>query len=607
MRVRRYLAHRQAPARLCLHVSPIHEFAIGIATVVGVAVLNLPAHAQLPPVGPAQAAALSNAEQDQRIRQQQDARERSAVVKAPSVRGDDIGPVEFPGLPVETPCFRIDQFDLDVPADLPPAARAIGATALPQDTFAFARAWLDHYQGRCVGKQGVASLVKGVSQSILSRGYVTTRVLVPEQDLSVGTLHLALIPGMIGDIRFAESDLWGTWRSAFPTQAGEILNLRDLEQGLEQMKRVSSQDVDMTIVPTSVPGRSDVVLSVRRGRPLTVVASVDNSGSRYMGRWQGNLSVGLDNPLGLNDLFNVGYNQDLGFNNKNHGTHGWNGFYSVPWGYWTATLSAYSSTYYQHIAGVNTTFVSSGNSQTVDLKLHRVLTRTQSDVFGMQFRLIRRFGRSFIEDTEIAQQRRNNTVAEFGLTDRHYFGKSQFDATLAYRQGIGAFGAQDDTLADGGPSWRYRMLVLDVNLSVPFKLAEQSLRYVTTVHGQYTNERLYYIDDLTIGSRYTVRGFDGESLLAGERGFFWRNELQVPLGDSRQAVYAGLDYGRVSGPTTAALVGTQLAGAVMGMRGGLGSKSGSCSYDVFVGMPLYKPDAFQTASVTAGMQVVYQY
>ncbi|WP_196302060.1 ShlB/FhaC/HecB family hemolysin secretion/activation protein, partial [Ralstonia solanacearum] len=35
--------------------------------------------------------------------------------------------------------------------------------------------------------------------------------------------------------------------------------------------------------------------------------------------------------------FNVGYSQDLDFSNKGHGTHGWNGSYSVPWGYWTAT------------------------------------------------------------------------------------------------------------------------------------------------------------------------------------------------------------------------------------------------------------------------------
>jgi len=167
-------------------------------------------------------------------------------------------------------------------------------------------------------------------------------VLLPQQDLSAGTLHMALVPGVIGELRFADPDTRGTWKSAFPARSGDLLNLRDLEQGLEQMKRVASQDADMQVVPTQVPGVSDVVITVKRGKPWTVVASVDNSGTHATGKWLGNLSVSLDNPLGLNDLFNVGYMQDLAFGDRQHGTHGWNGFYSVPWSYWTATLAAYT-------------------------------------------------------------------------------------------------------------------------------------------------------------------------------------------------------------------------------------------------------------------------
>ncbi len=221
-------------------------------------------------------------------------------------------------------------------------------------------------------------LVKGLSQAILARGYVTTRVLLPQQDLSTGTLKLSLIPGVIRHVRFADEKLRGTWKTAFPNGDGELLNLRDLEQGLEQMKRVTSQDVSMQIVPADVPGESDVVLDVKRGKPWTVVASIDNSGTRATGRLQGNLSLGIDNSLGLNDIFNVGVSQDLEFGDKRLGSHGWNGFYSIPWGYWTATLSAYTNTYYQQIAGVNQTFVASGNSKTVDLKLNRVLSRSQN-------------------------------------------------------------------------------------------------------------------------------------------------------------------------------------------------------------------------------------
>ncbi|WP_080438085.1 ShlB/FhaC/HecB family hemolysin secretion/activation protein [Burkholderia ubonensis] len=545
---------------------------------------------------------------DQQARQQEEARERERTVSAPGVRSSVAASAGYPTLPTETPCFRVDHFVVDVPDSLPDGVKAQGASALPMDRFAFAREWLEHYTGQCVGKQGLDVLVKALSQDILSRGYITTRVLLPEQDLSSGALKVSLIPGVIRRVHFADEKLRGTWKTAFPTRNGELLNLRDLEQGLEQMKRVSSQDVSMQIVPGDVPGESDVVLDVKRGKPWTVVASIDNSGTRATGKLQGNISLGIDNPLGLNDVFNVGASQDLEFGDKRLGSHGWNAFYSIPWGYWTATLSAYTNTYYQQIAGVNQTFVASGNSKTIDFKLARVLARSQNDVFGGYVRLSRRFGQSFIEDSEISQQRRNNTLIELGLTDRHYFGGAQFDGSLAYRQGVGGFGAQDDVLAaGGGPTYRYKMAVVDANLSVPFAIAQQPFRYVTTFHGQYTGNSLYYIDDMTIGSRYTVRGFDGETMLAAARGFYWRNELQMPIGQTGQALYAGLDYGHVWGPQPVALVGTQLAGAVIGIKGSIGTRFGAYGYDLFAGTPIYKPSGFPTTRVTVGFQLTGQF
>jgi len=119
--------------------------------------------------------------------------------------------------------------------------------------------------------------------------------------------------------------------------------------------------------------------------------------------------------------------------------------------------------------------------------------------------------------------------------------------------------------------------------------------------------RFSYLDSVTIGSRYTVRGFDGETLLAGSRGFYWRNELQVPIAQTGLSAYAGLDYGRVWGPEPVALVGTQLAGAVIGVKGSVTTRFGGYGYDLFAGTPVYKPSGFPTARVTLGFQVTAQF
>ncbi|NML31352.1 ShlB/FhaC/HecB family hemolysin secretion/activation protein [Paraburkholderia antibiotica] len=571
-----------------------------------IALVSLASNAQQAPTPADTAAAVrTNAEQNQQLQQQRDAQQRAAAVAAPVVRSAAPLAGEWPVLPVETPCFRIDTFTVDVPDTLPEVDRVKGASALPVDPFAFLNDWLRHYEGQCVGKQGLDLLTRGLQGVILSRGYITTRVLLPAQDLSKGTLKFALIPGVIRNLKFADTNTRGTLKTAFPARDGDVLQLRDLEQGLEQMKRVPNQDATMQIVPGTSPGESDVVVTVKRTKPWSLVVSADNSGTDETGRYIGNVSLGLYNILGLNDILSAGFNQDLQFGNHDLGTHGWNASYAVPWGYWTGTLYGYTNTYYQQVAQASQIFVASGNAQTAGFKLERVIHRSQNDVSGVEFQLVKRFGASFIEDAEIPQQYRNNTFIEAGLTNRHYFGAAQFDGTLAYRQGIGGLGAQPDT--PGGPTYRFHMATLDANLSVPFKMAGQSLRYEGTVHGQFTNDELNYIDDLTIGSRYTVRGFSGETMLAAEKGFYWRNELQYLLGASGQVLYAGLDYGHLWGPSAASLAGTQLAGAAIGLKGSVPSRLGTYSYDVFAGTPIYAPSGFPASSVTIGFQLTAQF
>ncbi|MCH3846954.1 hypothetical protein LZC02_09895, partial [Campylobacter jejuni] len=58
--------------------------------------------------------------------------------------------------------------------------------------------------GRCLGGRGIVTAVNQIQNAILAEGYVTTRVVAQEQDLTRGVLVLTLLPGRIGDIRFDE-------------------------------------------------------------------------------------------------------------------------------------------------------------------------------------------------------------------------------------------------------------------------------------------------------------------------------------------------------------------------------------------------------------------
>jgi hemolysin activation/secretion protein len=109
---------------------------------------------------------------------------------------------------------------------------------------------------------------------------------------------------------------------------------------------------------------------------------------------------------------------------------------------------------------------------------------------------------------------------------------------------------------------------------------------------------------MSLGNRYTVRGFDGEYTLMGESGWYWRNEVSSHLAQWNSDIYTGIDIGAVYGPNTADLAGRAIVGAVIGLRGNFLS---GLSYDVFAGIPLYKPDGYHTEHVTSGFTASWRF
>lgn len=503
----------------------------------------------------------------------------------------------------ETPCFKIRRFSIDIPEQLSSEAKRQGASASPGDTFYFAKEYLEPFKGRCIGHGGINYLIQNLTTQILARGYSTTRIGIPEQDLANGTLKLTLVPGLIHELKFADAKTAGTWKNAFPAASGDLLNLRDLEQGLEQMKRVPSQEVDMQILPAGSMGESDVVISVKRSKPWRIVATLDDTGAKGTGKYQADLQFAWDNPLGANDLLNIGLNSDANRDDYKHGTQGNSLSYSIPFGYLTASVLAGESTYHQRIQGAVTSFVSSGKSQNFEAKLNYLFHRDQFSKTSVQFRTTKRWSHSYIDDTEVAVQKRNTTHAELSLIHKHNIGQAQLDTTFAYRWGTPWFGAQDEAANIANGSYRYRLETLDTTLNIPFKIKERPLNYRATLRVQNTNTPLFASEWFSIGNRWTVRGFDGESSLGAEKGFFWRNELSYPIPETQQSTYVGLDYGKVYGNNVANLQGDHLAGLVIGLRGALFN---GMSYEAFAGTPINKPQRYRSEDPALGFSLMYQ-
>lgn len=454
----------------------------------------------------------------------------------------------------------------------------------------------------------------------MARGFVTSRVLAGPQDISSGALTLTVIPGRIGAIKFSKnSDGRGTAGNAIPAKPGDIVNLRDIEQALENFKRVPTAEADIQIEEaknniafvqtqpsrSGQPGLSDLIISYRQPFPFRMSLFVDDSGSQATGKYQGGITLSYDNWLTLNDLLYFTLNNDLGGRQAgNSGTRGNTIHYSVPYGYWTLGATASASQYFQTVAGINQSYVYRGGSKHTEVKLTRLIYRNASRKTSLTLKAFQRKSNNFIDDTEIQVQRRVVGGWEFGVGHTEFIGPVVLDSALSHKRGTGAFGSlPSPEEAFGEGTSRFALTSAEVSLTRPIRIAAQNLRYHASWRGQYNHTPLTPQDRFAIGGRYSVRGFDGEASLSSERGWWLRNELGIPIADSRQEAYLGLDYGEVGGPGSNFLVGKHLAGGVLGLRGSLEK----LQYDIFIGAPVSKPTSFRTASLTAGISLVLNF
>ena len=534
-------------------------------------------------VSPAQAAPLSQQEQLDQSRAQEAARQERMHQERTEV---------------DTPALPSSSLPADENVRFP-----IAKVVLENDSgkFYFLRHISRDYEGRELSLKDINEVVGKMNRELMERGFSTSRVVIPEQNLSSGDLHLVLQIGRIHAVRFAEgSDTLYTY-NLFPFREGDVLNVRDIEQGLEQAKRLPSQDITVKLLPAQEPQMTDILLTVTRGKNVYGTISMDNSGLEDTGKLQLYGSVGVDQIFQRNDILRVGMNLDGAQDGYAKGTRGHNISYTIPYGAHTFTFSYQRSKYHQTVESRPYDFISAGDTNISTFSWDVVLHRSSSMKTSMDIRLKKRNSHSFINDVELPIQAMHQTSMEIGFAERLYLQRNTLYFRLAHRFGLGWLGAQKEKPYADAPKTLYRMWLLDVDFVHPFEFCHRPATLTTSFHGQWTMDdmRLYGVDMISMGNRYTVRGFDGETTLMGTNGWYLRNELSTRFPKQTAELYLGLDVGAVYGYGTEVYNGHAIAGAAIGLRGA----ADTLSYDVFAAAPIIKPEGFHTPDVTYGFSL----
>lgn len=482
---------------------------------------------------------------------------------------------------------------------------------------------LNFEAGMCLGETAVTLIISHTQNLLIDRGYTTTRILAEPQNLASGQLHLTVMPGLVRQIKldWDQSEVTHVERiqyanNIFPLKNGDILNLRALEQGLENLKRIPTAEADIQIVPADVPNQSDVIVKWKQRKiPVRLTLSADDAGSKQTGKYQGNVTFSLDNPLFRSDLFYFTVGQELadkkvitdqnGLTVKS-GTLNYAMHYSIPLKNWLVSANASRYQYDQAVAGTNNVYNYNGESSTQDISLSRLLHRDATSKTTVTAKAWRRASKSYIDDAELTVQRRTVAGWQFNIDHREFIQSAVLDLSLGYKRGTGALNALQapEELFDEGTS-RIKIWTFDANINTPFKISDHQFSYSSALHAQYNDTPLTTQDRLSIGGRYTVRGFDGNTTLLAERGAYWRNDLAWSYLPAHQ-FYMALDTGHVDGQSAKWLLGKTLAGSAIGVRGQF-KIGGRLYYDIFAAMPIYKPDDYRTDKTNYGFSLNYSF
>lgn len=418
------------------------------------------------------------------------------------------------------------------------------------------------YLDRCLTMAAIGRLQRAASNAYLTRGFITSQVLLAPQDLTRGTLTLTASEGRIESISLA-GESPRMLASAFPALTGRVLNLRDLEQGLEQLNRLPSRQMTVDIQPGTRAGYSAVVLKYSRHRlPLSATFSIDNSGQKSSGSGQLNASLALDNPLQLADRWQIFASHNSDFSSSHH-SRALNGALTLPWGWWLLSIQGSWSEQLQSISTRRGRWRYRGENVSQRVNVNRTLFRNEKTKLAADVGLSHRRIRTHLAGIKLGYSSPELSVLHFGGNVSTLLAGGYLTLNPLVSQGTSLLGAGSDGPAQpGGPGRSFTKYTLSASYGYPLN---EHFSYLTSAFGQATPHNLHASERISIGGQYSVRGYK-EQYLSGNQGAYWRNELnwqwRTLPGLGSVSATAALDGGWLDGERRKINGGTLSGGAL---------------------------------------------
>lgn len=419
-------------------------------------------------------------------------------------------PSEIPPEPVdEANCFDVSEI------------RVIGNSVLSRKEI---DQLTSRFEGQCLGAKNINQVLKVLTNAYVSKGYVTTRAVLEPQDLNAGILTIRIIEGVLGGTTINGDDS-GAFAMALPSFHGQVLNLRDIEQALDQINRLPRYDAKIEMLPGKALGETVVAFTTADSGWRQFGLGFDNGGQTRTGDTQLRLNLTGSNLLGVLDLWQIAASTSSEFSSR-FDSQSFRATLSVPYGYFTFGQNYTYSNYKTTVDGNNFSFVSTGNTSSYTSDVDWLFHRDNISKSSLNLSINYTREKNAIDDVKLVLGSRNLANISLSLSHATRLGKGFFTVSPRFVRGVKLFNSEtDEGKAAGSPSAEFNKGELTLQYSLP---VTDSVTFSTTGFGQWSNDTLYGSQRTSVGGLYSVRGFKEQSL-SGDAGYYWRNDVTIRL------------------------------------------------------------------------------
>lgn len=403
--------------------------------------------------------------------------------------------------------------------------RVTGGTVLTPEEI---NAIIQPLEGRSVSLAQLNEAARAITRLYIEEGYITSRAIVPQQEVTDGVVEIRIIEGSIADIQIEGnnrvSDRFIRKRLELGTNTPVRAN--NIEERLQLLKASSLvDDIEANLQPAAGEGESSLVVTVDEANPFVVGANLDNYETVATGAERIGATLGYLNITGGGDSFITSFNKALDADSWSLDAN-----YSLPVNAKDGTLQLRTIIERNEIVGDFETLNLDGDSELYEISFRQPIINSLRKEFavslGFSFQENRNDAFEFDGNNISRVKEINNTnILKFGQDFTSRDTKGVWALRSQFNLGVDIFNATTEDLpGDGADAIFFSWLGQIQRLQ---RLSDNNL---LIIQGdlQLTPDNLLPSEQFVIGGVRSVRGYRQNARL-GDNGFRFSIEDRITL------------------------------------------------------------------------------